>query len=248
MGYLNTCMHKISSFIYKLNHSLCPCHFPGLIEGHKEVGAILEHGDFGLGTLSMLDGEVTILNGEAYKQEANGNCTLVPNSALSPFMMVTFFQEQDATYCPISEVDWNSLRSTLRDKMPSSNVFAAIKVIGDFKYLKLRAVKKQERNRPLLEVAQEQQVYEMTNESGYLVGFWTPQIVGHSLSVPGFHLHYLSTDKSKGGHVLDLQMHSGEAWIQSEYAVHQDFPQTNSFANADFSEGDIKGELEKAEG
>ena len=40
----------------------------GLLHGHEQVGTALRHGNFGLGTLHMLDGEVVVLDGVAYQQ------------------------------------------------------------------------------------------------------------------------------------------------------------------------------------
>ena len=55
---------------------------------------------------------------------------------------------------------------------------------------------------------------EHTDESGVLVGFWCPPFVGSNLNVPGFHFHFLSADRQRGGHVLQLRMEQGTAWLQ----------------------------------
>lgn len=54
-----------------------------------------------------------------------------------------------------------------------------------------------------------QVVFEYTEQKGLLVGFWCPSFVGSSLNVPGFHFHYLSADRQRGGHVLELQVQQG---------------------------------------
>lgn len=41
------------------------------------------------------------------------------------------------------------------------------------------------------------------------MGFWCPAFVGSNLVVPGFHFHFLSTDKQSGGHVLQLEVQQG---------------------------------------
>ena len=46
--------------------------------------------------------------------------------------------------------------------------------------------------RPLAQVTKEQAVFDLGAGSGSLVGFWSPAYAGHSFTVPGFHLHYLS--------------------------------------------------------
>lgn len=54
-------------------------------------------------------------------------------------------------------------------------------------------------------------VFEHRQQEGVLVGFWCPAFVGSSLNVPGFHFHFLSADKQRGGHVLQLEMLTGAA-------------------------------------
>lgn len=64
-------------------------------------------------------------------------------------------------------------------------------------------------------VAADQVVFEHTQQEGVLVAFWCPAFVGSHLNWPGFHLHFLSTDKQHGGHVLQLQVQQGaKAYLQ----------------------------------
>lgn len=45
------------------------------------------------------------------------------------------------------------------------------------------------------------------------VGFYCPVYYGPGIQVPGFHLHYISKDRARGGHVLQLSLESGTAQI-----------------------------------
>ena len=47
---------------------------------------------------------------------------------------------------------------------------------------------------------------------GTVVGFWTPAIY-QGIAVAGLHLHFLSEDRSIGGHVLDLAAKSGDLHV-----------------------------------
>ncbi len=47
----------------------------GAFDGDVTLEEVLEHGDLGLGTLNGLDGELIVLDGEAWKAELD--CTLV---------------------------------------------------------------------------------------------------------------------------------------------------------------------------
>lgn len=202
-----------------------------------------------MGTLNMLDGEVVVLDGTAYQQRADGTCRVVPEDALTPFMMVTDHDESAAEIHHIENLGWAGLQEKLTSMLPSENLFASIKIQGEFEYMKLRAVRKQCCDRPLVEVTREQAVFEFQNTThGSLIGFYTPLFLGHALSVPGFHLHFISQDLGKGGHVLDIQLKDATVSIQPLYFWVQGFPKAPDFANANLTMGgDVKSELEEAE-
>jgi acetolactate decarboxylase len=207
----------------------------GLLSGTVTVGKALEHGNFGLGTLHLLDGEVVVLDGVAYQQRADGTCHVVEPEATSPFMMVCQFGNAPSME-KISGCDINAqrLHEILGEHLTSKNVFTAIKVQATFKYLKVRAVHKQLHNRPLVDVTREQAILEFQNVQGYLVGFYSPAFLGHQLSVPGFHLHFINSALTAGGHVLDCVLDEAECFMQPLHSLIQEFPQTQEFEQADF--------------
>ncbi|WPT18013.1 Alpha-acetolactate decarboxylase [Picochlorum sp. SENEW3] len=207
----------------------------GLLSGTITVGEVLQHGDFGLGTLSMLNGEVVVIDGVAYQQTEKGECHIIPPESTSPFMMVCTFSDEHSVHHTIHDVGWSDLHSALDQWLSSKNLFAAIKIKGSFSYVKVRAVRKQEHNRPLVEVTREQAIMEFHNDQeGWLVGFWSPGFLGHALSVPGYHLHFMTADYSKGGHVLDLKMDEGSVYIQTLHTLVQEFPTTSEFTTSKF--------------
>jgi acetolactate decarboxylase len=55
--------------------------------------------------------------------------------------------------------------------------------------------------RPLTEVVAEQHVFELANVSGTMLGFRFPAYV-EGIEVSGYHLHFISSDRRRGGHVL----------------------------------------------
>jgi acetolactate decarboxylase len=59
--------------------------------------------------------------------------------------------------------------------------------------------------RPLKDVfATQQQVFELRNMQGTLVGFRLPQYF-KDVNVAGYHFHFVTNDCKKGGHLLDGQ-------------------------------------------
>lgn len=207
----------------------------GLLAGTVTVGTALEHGNFGLGTLHLLDGEVVVLDGVAYQQRADGTCHVVEPEATSPFMMVCHFGDSPQKETIHGhDVDAQGLHEILGGFLTSKNIFTAIKIKATFKYLKVRAVHKQLHNRPLVDVTREQAILEFQDEEGYLVGFYSPSFLGHQLSVPGFHLHFINSALTSGGHVLECLFDDAECSLQALHSLIQEFPNSEEFEQADF--------------
>ena len=111
------------------------------------------------------------------------------------------------------------LDARLDDAPGPKNTFLAVRVDGRFAAITLRSVHRQEPPyRPLAEVVKGQSVWTHKEVSGTLVGFHSPGWVG-GLNVPGYHWHFLSDDRTVGGHVLDCRVREG----QVQYEVCRDW-------------------------
>ena len=88
--------------------------------------------------------------------------------------------------------------------------------------------------------------FEFRQISGTLVGFWTPEYA-RTLSIPGYHLHFLSDDHLRGGHLLDCAGAKLSLQIQQEGSYHVAIPETEDFLKADLRR-DPAEDLAKAEG
>jgi acetolactate decarboxylase len=216
----------------------------GLYEEKIPFTEIKEHGDFGLGTFDHLDGEMVMLDGNIYQITGDGQVTTVPDTALTPFVCVTF-------YNPLShdeidrEMSYPDFLAWLTSLLPSSNIFFAIRVEGLFSQVRVRSVPKQDSYRPLVEIAAEQPVFDFHDVEGTLAGFFTPAFMS-SVNVPGLHLHFLSADLQKGGHLLECRPRKIRAGIQFISKLELGLPLSFDYLTQDFSR-DIGKDLEKAE-
>eukprot|EP00798_Chlamydomonas_sp_ICE-L_P009650 gene9650-7566_t len=183
----------------------------GLLEGEHTVSQGLSKGNFGLGTLDMLDGEVLVYQGIAYHQNASGVTSKLSGDEKSPFMTMTWHYPEQSTLVTTSTImNLQELHQFVKKKcMRSTNVFYSITIEGSFPRIKTRAVRKQEQSTRLVDVAKNQAIFDAVDERGILVGFWTPEYMGSNISVPGFHLHYLSDDRTRGGHLLNCELTEG---------------------------------------
>src|ERR1700756_4573319 len=64
----------------------------GVYDREVTVQAILEHGDFGLGTFANLDGEMVVLDGRVYQVQGSGRVSEAAPDAGAPFAVVTWFR------------------------------------------------------------------------------------------------------------------------------------------------------------
>lgn len=186
----------------------------GVYDGPTEVKDLKQYGNMGIGTFNRLDGEMVAFDNEFYQVKANGSVIRVAEESKTPYASVTFFRPKDKVeILDIKSLD--ELHSQIDEIIPSTNYFYAIRVQGLFDKIKVRSVPAQKKPyRPLTEVVKEQSLFTYSKIPGNIIGFYSPKFV-KDLRVAGYHLHFLSQDHTKGGHVLDCQIQEAMIEYQS---------------------------------
>lgn len=183
----------------------------GRYDGTMTCGEVMRLGDFGIGTFHALDGEMVVLEGQVYQVRADGSARPVSPSTRTPFAEVTFF-DTDLTATLESVEGLEQVQKRLDALMPNRKRLYALRIQGRFPYVKTRSVPAQRKPyRPLTEVVKTQPTFELRDVEGTLVGFWAPDSV-KGRSVPGYHLHFLTQDRTAGGHLLGLSV--GKATVR----------------------------------
>jgi len=216
----------------------------GIYQENTTIADIKAYGDFGLGTFNHLDGEMVVLDGQVYQLKADGHSYPVADEEKTPFACVTFFSPDSGEEVDRA-LDYAGLNALLDLLLPSKNLLYAIRIDGDFSYVRTRSVPRQESYRPLVEVAREQPEFEFHDIGGTLAGFWTPAFM-QSLTVPGYHLHFLTADRSSGGHLLECRSRRVSIAIQHVPRLEVGLPVTLDYLTADFTR-DLGKDLEEAE-
>jgi len=220
-----------------------------LLEGGYEAGMtcgeLRKHGDFGIGTFEGLDGEMVLLDGIIYQIRGDGRAYRVADSLGTPFAAVTFFRGKKVT--PTTGLsDYGKLTDYLDRQLPTKNLFYAVRIDGTFKWVKTRSCFKQSPPYPrLVEAVRSQREFEMHNVRGTLVGFRCPDYV-NGINVPGYHLHFITEDRTAGGHVLGCIPDQLEIRIDTVADFQMNLPENESFFKLDLSTTK-SGELEKVE-
>src|ERR1700754_4957439 len=145
----------------------------GVYDREVSVQAILEHGNFGLGTFANLDGEMVVVDGHVYQTKGTGQVSEEPADAGAPFAVVTWFEpETDVSISPIGS--FNDLQARCDGFRRSGNIFYAIRLDGFFTRVRTRAVNPPETGTRLIDAAKAQSEFNFADIEGALVGLWSP--------------------------------------------------------------------------
>ncbi len=176
----------------------------GAYESGIPVAEASALGDLGLGCCDHLGGEVVILDGEAFECTPDGLVSRMAGDEILPFAVVCRFGAVASQ--PIADADLATVSERVERSLVSRNLFHAVRVDGVFASVRVRVTPRQHHPfRPLADVAREQIETVIPDAAGTLVGFWVPAIY-QGVSVAGLHLHFISDDRSAGGHVLDVSV------------------------------------------
>jgi acetolactate decarboxylase len=205
---------------------------------------LLRHGDFGLGTFDQLDGEMVVLDGVVYQVRSDGTVHHVDETAGTPFATVLYFSP-DGTV-PLGSISTFAELSAICDQhRTSQNLFYAFRVDGAFTTMHTRAMQRTQSGTSLKTAASTQPEFRFSNIEGTLVGFWSPQYAG-SVDIPGYHFHFLSKDRTKGGHVLECSGDGLSLQFEAVKDFHLSLPDSEEFLRADLT-ADFSKDLSAAE-
>jgi acetolactate decarboxylase len=215
----------------------------GISQGVVTVGELKRHGDLGLGTFADLDGEMVVVDGHFWRVPGSGPVPEAADSDLSPFAVVTSFRpEQILELASVVSID--DLLRQLDGLRTSDNLFFAVRIDGRFSRMHTRAVCKNA-GAGLVDAAANQAEFELHEIVGTIVGFWTPEYA-KTVNIAGWHLHFLSEDRSGGGHLLDVVAKTLRAQIQHLDDFRMAIPESPEFLKADLTQDPSKA-LDKAE-
>jgi acetolactate decarboxylase len=220
----------------------------GAYDGELTVKQMVNKGDFGLGTYNRLDGEMLVLGGVPYHFKADGSVTVakpddkIPLAYVLPFRPTLRFTMAGSP----KAMSLTDIEADIDARLPNKNLFYAVDVTGQFTGITTRAIAAQVRPyRPLAELVKTQVLFPRDSATGTMVGIRSPAF-SKGVSVPGWHWHFISTDRSYGGHVLAIGLVNAVANITPSHKVDLDLPANEDFANSDQTK-DRAAELHQVE-
>jgi acetolactate decarboxylase len=206
----------------------------GAFDGDLSFAELAEHGDFGLGTLNGLDGEMIALDGAFYRADVDGGIHPVAASAKTPFAVVTRFEPTVEAQID-GDLSHAELLARLDELVPEGPASCAVRLDGRFDLVRARSVPAQQPPYPpLTEVVAEQHVFDLEDVSGTMLGFRFPAYA-EGIEVGGYHLHFIGEDHRCGGHVLDSRSRGLRARIDPSEDLHVELPPHVDLADPDLA-------------
>lgn len=195
----------------------------GHFDGDVSIGELLGSGDLGLGTLNGCDGELIVVDGRAWQARVDGTLSPVASEALTPFAVVVAFAP-DRRVALEGPLDFDALTDRLDGALPDGAEGAALRLEGRFASVRVRSVPGQTKPYPpLAEVIAQRQVTDLRNVEGTVVGFRFPGPLG-GVEIAGWHLHFATADRERGGHVLACELDHGEAALDHSGRLQVELP------------------------
>ena len=195
----------------------------GAYDGDVTFAELAQHGDLGLGTLNALDGEMIAVDGRFLRADVDGSIEEIPATERTPFAALTWFET--SLELPIhGPLAHDELLLELDRVAADSEATCALRIEGEFEFVRARSVPRQlPPYRPLAEVVADQHVFELEGVTGTMVGFRFPAFA-EGIEVGGYHLHFVTDDRSRGGHVLECRVREASAAIDLAGELHVELP------------------------
>lgn len=207
--------------------------------GNASIGELLRKGDTGLGTFMAVDGEMIVIDRKCYRAKADGTVHEAAPTDRTPFANITFLNKC-IRVTPVPDSDMEQLCQKLQslvDEVGPNSIYVC-RIDGFFSHVYVRSERKQKQEpyKPFAEVlAVDQREFEYEDVIGSLVGVYFPKYLD-GLNMAGWHLHFISDDRTRGGHVFGLQLDHGKGWLGRTDGFRLLIPDTDYFHKLNLTE------------
>lgn len=213
------------------------------------VGELLREGDTGLGTFEDVNGEMIVMEGQCYRTDQNGDVTAVSPETGVPFAAV-------ANHCGeqqfplVNMPDIASVRTELTRKIEERfglNSMQVVRIDGLFEKVDARSEAPYRSHHVTLKevLSRTQKAFLFEHIRGSLVGVYFPDYMD-GINMPGWHLHFLSEDRSKGGHVFDVSIRECVAKVDKITSIMINLPREAAFDTYALKQ-DLQDEIKSVE-
>ena len=213
------------------------------------VGELLQEGDTGLGTFEDVNGEMILMDGKCFRADQDGNVTVVSSETGVPFAAVAkLYGEQQFSLSNMPDI--TSVRNELTLKIEERfglNSMHVVRIDGVFETVDARSEAPYRSHHITLKevLGHTQKAFLFENIRGSLVGVYFPDYMD-GINMPGWHLHFLSEDRSKGGHVFDVSLREGMVKVDKITRIDINLPKDPAFDTYSLKQ-DLQAEIKTVE-
>jgi acetolactate decarboxylase len=196
------------------------------------VQELLENGDTGLGTFENVDGEMIVVDGHCYRASHEGRVTEVAPDVGVPFASVVFLKgTRKFEVGPVENVE--ALKRLLNLKIEEGfglNSMHVVRIDGTFDMVDARSENGLKSHHVELKniLSQNQKAFVFENIKGMLVCLYYPDYMA-GINAAGWHFHFVSEDRSLGGHVFNMVVKSGTAILDKISKIEIQLPKEAAF-------------------
>jgi acetolactate decarboxylase len=216
-------MYQVSTL-----HALVAGYTRSVITVHELEG----HGSVGLGTFEGVDGEMILLDGVCYRARQDGSVVKPDPNTGVPFASAA--SVEGGVEFELGEVRGiDALKHELDykiDELFALNSMHVVTVSGTFDSVSARSESAYHAHhitlKDMLATTQREFVFEKLN--GTLVCVYHPDFMD-GINAPGWHVHFLSKDRTRGGHVFDVSLVHGQAVMHRIDRIEIQLPATAAF-------------------
>lgn len=223
----------------------------GYTRGVITVEELESQGDLGLGTFAGVDGEMVLLDGTCYRARHDGTVVRpAPNTGV-PFASVasvgggTSFQLGETLGI---EALKHELTCIIDEAYALNSMHVAV-VNGTFDSVSARSESAYHADHITLKdmLATTQREFVFDKLDGTLVCVYHPDFMD-GINAPGWHVHFLSKDCTRGGHVFDLTLVCGQVVMHKIDRIEIQLPATPAFDTYSLKETSQKDIAEVEQG
>ena len=213
------------------------------------VGELLQEGDTGLGTFEDVNGEMILMEGQCYRADQNGQVSVVSPETGVPFAAVAQLSgEQQFAMGRMDDIE--AIRTELTRKIEERfglNSMHVVRIDGFFENVDARSEAPYRSHHISLKeiLGETQKAFVFENIRGSLVGVYFPDYMD-GINMPGWHLHFLSEDRTQGGHVFNVRMREGLAKVDKIHSIEIDLPKEAAFDTYSLKQ-DLQAEIKSVE-
>ena len=213
------------------------------------VGELMKHGETGLGTFEDVNGEMIAIDGKCYRAMEDGTVEETSGTRGVPFSSVAYM-ENYREFELSGNYDMTALKNELNNRIEEDfalNSMHVIQIHGTFEKIYARSEAPYRAHHVTLKEMLDttQTSFEFSNICGTLVGVYYPDYMD-GINAAGWHLHFISDDRTKGGHVYEIKISQGSVRLAKKNCIEIQLPKDPAFDTYSLKNAS-KDEIKKVE-